>query len=106
MVEVPGCKMMTFSIYAIEGTGLPEHFLEADLFSKKVRAVITALKKADRVANGKGKLPHTYFVSELKTGSAEVSLVEFSLPKHTAVHISSSVDTFIECARAIHRGDF
>src|SRR5580704_17466688 len=100
MVEVPGCKKMTFSIYAIEHTGLPEHFVEAELFSKKVRAVLAALKRADRVANGKGKLPHTYYVSELKTGSAEVSLVEFSLPTATQLSVASSVDTFIQCARA------
>lgn len=106
MVEVPGSKKMTFSIYSIEGQGLPEHFVEAEVFSRKVRAVLSALKKADRVANGKGKLPHIYYVSELKTGSAEISLAEITVPLPVQHRVFSSVDTFFDCARAIHRGDF
>lgn len=101
-------KKMTFSIYAIEGTSLPAHYVEADLFSKKVRAVLNALRKADRIANGKGRLPHVYYVTELKTGSAEVSVAE--LPKPFSAgndgHIVSSMDTFLSCARYLHAGDF
>jgi hypothetical protein len=108
MTEVPGGKKMTFSIYAIEGRGLPDHYVEADLFSKKVRAVLSALKKADRIANGRGRLPHVYYVTELKTGSAEVSVAELRSPFSAGNdgHVVSSMDTFLSCARYLQAGDF
>jgi hypothetical protein len=82
VVKLIGCKSLTISIFGIESEVMPATFVEADVFARKIRNVVTALKKADRVANGKGALPHAYFVSELKTGSAVVGLTE--VPKAPA----------------------
>jgi hypothetical protein len=108
MADHPVCKSMTFTIYEIaEGKRLPGLLLDADVFSRKVRAVLSALKKADQVANAKRtKDRHRYFISELAPGSAVVGVTEFSTPMNMDILPASSVDTFIACAEALKMGDF
>lgn len=104
MGDRPRQKSMTLSIHGNQAAGLPSHFVDVEVFNRKLRALITALKAADRVANLRRGV-HSFYVSRLETGSAIVEVTE--RPAATLPFIPfSSVDTVVNVAKAIEAGDF
>ena len=105
MAEDIARKSIVLSIYGVGAPGLPATFVDAEVFSVKLNALLRALKAADRLAGKRSKGDkHTYYISHMRTGSAVVGITEFA-PVESFSSGSSSLDTFVRVAAAVEVGD-
>lgn len=77
--------------------------MDAEVFARKVNAIVKALETADVEANGAEQ--HRYLISELKIGSAQIGFREVvkstrARPDH------SSIATLLNCTKAVSRSNF
>jgi hypothetical protein len=94
-------RELRFSVF---GPSSSEHFVAAELFTRKLREIIAALKRADKAVNS--LVAHHYVISHLKMGSAEVGILEQPAAMAKDHPPISSVSAFIDCGVSINRGDF
>src|ERR1700730_9804206 len=96
-------REVRIALYGVADPSRPDNkLISADVFSRKVRALIAVLKAADKTVNN--SLPHEFLISHLKVGSAEVGMLE--RPAKIDAVPYSAVAAFADCASAIQRGDF
>lgn len=94
---------LTFTIYALGDTGAEDKkAVPADIFAQKFKAFLAALREADRTENHRHR--HDYFVTDLKFGSAEVTLEERPVARDDQPS-RSSVIALMTCIDAIYRYD-
>lgn len=90
------------TIHGLRGQA-EDSLVSADVFAQKVNALVRMLKRGDKHLNQR---PHlSFFISHLKTSSAEVGLKERPRDIRHA-WASSSVSAVVGCADAIFRGNF
>lgn len=96
-MSLPGDSDFTFKVYGLDHMG-GEVF--ADVFAKKVMAIVQALKKVDRMANGGRRFE--YVVAGLQMGSARIDFREKTMTeKHSKV---SPAEKFLSVGAAISTG--
>lgn len=95
-------EMKLFGL-AREGSG----DVRADVFAKKLAALVTALRSADRQSNG-GKT-YNYFIKDLKHSSAYAAVSEEPFtakkaPVGSSIHLVQSIATSVRDGQGIPRG--
>jgi hypothetical protein len=79
-------------------------FVLASVFAQKLAALVRALKAADKIANGAQS--HDYAVTDLKIGSAHVTLAEVAAPKfHSGMSQRSGLETLDTCLSLVGKGN-
>lgn len=77
--------------------------VDAEVFARKLRAFIKALKAADKAVNN-GKNAHTYRIEKLHT-SIPTGIIEEAQISDSFIVSESGVETLIECAEMVKVGD-
>jgi hypothetical protein len=95
-------RELMFSLYGLDRPG-EGSLVPADIFQRKLRSVLVALKEADKTVNSAPS--HEYVISHLKMGSLEVGVLERPLQVEHVLPVSS-IAAFAECCDAISKGDF
>jgi hypothetical protein len=86
----------------IHGTSVMNDRVLAAVFQKKLAALISGLREADRHANG--RKVHDYVIADLGIGSARVALDEVVV-KHRPT-ARSSVEAYADCVLSLAKSDF
>ena len=95
---------LTFTIYALGDVGGSDGKpVPADVFVRKMKEILDALKEADRSANH--GVRHEYLIADLKKGSAEITFAERPVPSMAGVVLHSSFYEFERCVDAVFRND-
>lgn len=92
---------LQFTIY---GLPLDRKRVNADVFVKKLKVLLLALKTADKTING--SIRHDFLISKLETGSAKVTLEEreFKRPHRNESPIKRSIKKVGSTIHRIHDG--
>ena len=77
--------------------------VDAEVFARKVNAIVKALEAADEEANGAQQ--HRYLISELKIGSAQIGIREEARSTRTRPE-HSSIATLLDCTKAVSRSNY
>ena len=85
---------------SIHGLDMDARVVRADVFVQKLRDLLSALKTADKLANG--KFSHDYMLPKLNEGSAVATVRE--RPRKRGVS-QSSIACFERVATAVYNGD-
>ena len=88
------------TIFSIHGLDMDRRVVRADVFAQKLNQLVSALKTADRLANGKSV--HDYMLPNLQYGSAIATVRERSRLRERS---QSSIAYFEHAAVAIYNGD-
>lgn len=85
----------------IHGLDEDNKLVRAAVFAQKLRALISGLQQADKLANG--KLLHDFIITEMRVSSAVVQIRErqrtSEIPKH------SGIATYQRAVKAVYQGD-
>ena len=88
------------TIFSIHGLDMDRRVVRADVFAQKLNQLVSALKTADKLANGKSV--HDYMLPNLQYGSAIATVRERSRLRERS---QSSIAYFEHAAVAIYNGD-
>lgn len=89
------------AVFVVHGLDVDGKSVRADVFARKLGALIAGLREADRFANG--KVAHSYMISALSTGSASVTVREKQRIRKRP--LDSSIAVYEQVASAIYNGD-
>jgi hypothetical protein len=87
--------------FVLHGLDLDNRIVRATVFVQKLRSLLSALQTADKVANGKPAFD--YVLSDLRIGSASVTIREKQKTREQPRH--SSISALENAASAIYNGD-
>ena len=87
-------------IFSIHGLDMDVRVVRADVFAQKLNQLVSALKTADKLANGKSA--HDYMLPNLQYGSAIATVRERSRKLEPS---QSSIAYFEHAAVAVYNGD-
>ena len=87
-------------IFSIHGLDMDARVVRADVFAQKLNQLVSALKTADKLANGKSA--HDYMLPNLQYGSAIATVRERSRKRERS---QSSIAYFEHAAVAVYNGD-
>ena len=94
---MPRCDEATLSIHGLD---IDARVVRADVFVQKLRDFLSALKAADKLANGRAI--HDYMLPKLYSGSAVATVRE--RPRKRGIY-QSSIACFERVATAVYNGD-
>jgi hypothetical protein len=87
--------------FVLHGLDLDNRIVRATVFVQKLRNLLSALQAADKIANGRSSFD--YVLSDLRTGSASVTIREKQKTPQRPPH--SSIAVLESAASAIYNGD-
>lgn len=92
-------------VFALHGPDKGSDEVDAAVFAAKLSHMISALKEADKSANGKPK--HQYVIQRLQSSTPTVFIKERDIKTQGELIIrpQSGIDAFRRCAAAVFRGD-
>ena len=95
-----GMPDMGETLLILHGLDTDKSVVRADVFARKLAALINGLRAADKFING--KVSFDYMIEDLSIGSARTRIRE---RKRTTAKVDSSVRAYGEVAAAIYNGD-
>jgi uncharacterized protein YpiB (UPF0302 family) len=87
--------------FVLHGLDVDNRIVRASVFVQKLKTLLSALRIADTIANGKPTF--MYMVTKLETGSAAVTVREKQVTRNRPLR--SSIDFLESTASAIYNGD-
>jgi hypothetical protein len=87
--------------FVLHGLDADNRIVRADVFARKIRTLIDALRESDKIANGKAL--HDFMISDLKIGSAAIKIREKKKTRRGFAH--SGIGVFEGATKAIYNGD-
>ncbi|SFN95567.1 hypothetical protein SAMN05216330_1011056 [Bradyrhizobium sp. Ghvi] len=88
----------TLTVHGLDGDNKA---VRADVFTRKLRALLAGLAVADKAANGKSL--HRFMIEDLRKGSAQVQIGERR--RFTRPAVASGIITYEKALRAVYNGD-